>query len=153
MQPLKDIHLIQLYQYWAGQVGTDGALPGREVFDAANIGPALLPWVVLHDVVEQPHGPYGRRYYYRLVGTEVVATFGFDPTGRYADEVGDTEMVRQVHAYMDEAVTTRRAHVSHTATMAPHKEYIRTERLILPLGGPDGSVTKLIVVPLVVARG
>lgn len=152
MQPLKDIRLIRLYEYWIGQLGANGALPVREAFDAAHIGPALLPWVVLHDVVEQPPGPYGRRYFYRLVGTEVVSTFGFDPTGRYADEVGDTEMVRQVHAYMDEAVTSRRPHISHTATMAPHKDYIRTERLILPLGGADGSVVKLIVVPLVVSR-
>ncbi len=131
----------------------DGTPPGRGAFDAAAIGPALLPWVVLHDVVEQPPGPYGRRYFYRLVGTEVVATFGFDPTGRFADDVGDTDMVRQVHAFMDEAVTTRRPHVSHTATMAPNKEFFRTERLILPLAEPDGRILKLVVVPLLVGRG
>jgi hypothetical protein len=146
---LQDPRLIRLHDYWASKIGSDGTLPCREDLDPRGMGAAVLPWVILLDVVETPKGRYCRRYRYRVVGTEVVARFGFDPTGKHVDDLGDTEMIRLVHRYMDEAVTSRQASVTQTPFMGPDREFLTTERLILPLRDKDRDcVAKLIVVPL-----
>lgn len=146
---LNDPRLVRLHDYWASKIGSDGALPCREDLDPRGMGASVLPWIILLDVIETPKGRYGRRYRYRVVGTEVVDRFGFDPTGKHVDDLGDTDMIRLVHRYMDEAVTSRRASVTQTPFMGPDREFLSTERLILPLRGMDQDcVTKLIVVPL-----
>src|SRR5271166_4009022 len=61
-----------------------GKLPGRQHIDPTELT-KLLPWLMLIDVVPQESG--APRYRHRLVGTETVAMFGIDGTGKFFDEV------------------------------------------------------------------
>ncbi|WP_374382354.1 PAS domain-containing protein [Dongia sp.] len=72
---------------WWHQAGSPGAPPARDAFDPAQFR-RLLPYLVLSEVV----APF--RVKYRLIGTEVADTSGFNFVGRYLDELiapGDEE--------------------------------------------------------------
>jgi hypothetical protein len=55
-------------------------LPSRRDIDPVEMGPELLPHLVLTDLFDR-----GTRVRFRLVGTIVVKRLGFDPTGRYLE--------------------------------------------------------------------
>src|SRR5579885_545802 len=77
--PLDHPILAPLYRYWQEKRGAR-ALPARRDIDPLEMGPALLPHLMLGDLLER-----GARVRFRLVGTLVVKRFGFDPTGKYLD--------------------------------------------------------------------
>src|SRR5579884_2075511 len=66
-----------LLRYWRVKRGT-AAMPARRDIDPLEIGPELLPHLVLADLFDR-----GTRVRFRLVGTQIVKRLGFDPTGRY----------------------------------------------------------------------
>jgi hypothetical protein len=68
-----------MFDYWRGKAGTR-PMPCRTDIDPMEIKP-FLPRITLVDVV-----PDARRFVYRLVGTEEVASRGNDPTGRSVAE-------------------------------------------------------------------
>ncbi|HIP78016.1 MAG TPA: PAS domain-containing protein [Kiloniellaceae bacterium] len=72
-----ELPLRQLYEYWAGKRGAR-RWPARADILPSEI-PALLPYVVLTDVLES-----GQHFRMRLVGTDVA--FGIDPTGQLLHE-------------------------------------------------------------------
>lgn len=72
--------LGSLLRYWNAQ--REGRImPARQDIDPLEMGPKLLPHLLLCDLQDR-----GARPRYRLVGTNVVRRWGFDPTGRYLDE-------------------------------------------------------------------
>src|SRR5690349_9111742 len=76
-QPL----IAALLDYW--EVKRDGRpMPDRRDIDPAELPPKLLPHLLLGETLDG-----GTRWRYRLVGTEIVRRLGFDPTGKYIDDV------------------------------------------------------------------
>jgi hypothetical protein len=72
--------LGSLLRYWNAQ--REGRImPARPDIDPLEMGPKLLPHLLLCDLQDR-----GSRLRYRLVGTNVVRRWGFDPTGRMLDE-------------------------------------------------------------------
>lgn len=57
-------------------------LPERRDIDPLEMGATLLPHLLLCDLFDR-----GTRVRFRLVGTVVVKRLGFDPTGKYLDDV------------------------------------------------------------------
>ncbi|WP_341897152.1 PAS domain-containing protein [Ferrovibrio terrae] len=74
--------LRRLLEYWQARRG-DRAIPGRQDIDPLDLS-WLLGNISLVDVV---HGADGPRYRFRLVGTRAVQRFGYDPTGRWLDDL------------------------------------------------------------------
>jgi hypothetical protein len=72
--------LGSLLRYWNDQ-RENRIMPARPDIDPLEMGPKLLPHLLLCDLQDR-----GARLRYRLVGTNVVRRWGFDPTGRYLDE-------------------------------------------------------------------
>lgn len=70
----------QLFEYWQSK-RQGAALPRRADIDPTQI-PQLMPYVLLVDIEQNPF-----RVRYRLVGTKVVESTGFEFTGRYLDEI------------------------------------------------------------------
>lgn len=91
----------RLYEYWQSKFKGE-MLPGR-----ADIKPReiqnLLPFVSLIDVEKAP-----LRFKGRLIGSETVNAFGHNMTGRYFDEIPETEItlerfsqiVEKKHCYL-----------------------------------------------------
>jgi hypothetical protein len=80
---IPDPILEAIYRYWDSK-RTGGAIPGRAALDPIELPLKTWPYIMLIDVIEEE----GRiRYRYRRVGGDFDNTFGWDPTGRYFDEV------------------------------------------------------------------
>jgi len=89
---------VDLYRYWDVCRGMR-PMPRRMDIDPVDMR-AWLARMTLIDV-----DPAGQQFRYRLVGTEVVALRGFDPTGRSVEAawpVEDAEMVRAVYRHVAE---------------------------------------------------
>jgi hypothetical protein len=76
--PFKDAdgRLHAVLSYWAGKRGAR-PMPSRRDIDPLELGPAVLPHLMLVDV------EVGPRFRYRLFGTAVSEAFGMDATGQY----------------------------------------------------------------------
>jgi hypothetical protein len=70
--------LDPLLRYWHGKRGAQRAMPDRKDIDPLEIGPRLLPHLLLCDLFDR-----GRRVRFRVVGTNVVRRWGFEPTAKY----------------------------------------------------------------------
>ncbi|HUC61454.1 MAG TPA: PAS domain-containing protein [Alphaproteobacteria bacterium] len=80
---IADPILQAIYDYWASK-RAPGAIPSRAAIDPVELPLKTWPYIMLIDVIEDE----GRiRYRYRRVGGDFDTTFGWDPTGRYFDEV------------------------------------------------------------------
>lgn len=85
---------------------------------------------------KDPGDPW--RFHYRLVGTAIVEMFGFDPTGRFLDEIGDTPEIRLNISRLNQAIATRQPHISRSSFMIPAREFMQVERLPLRQDGTVG---------------
>jgi hypothetical protein len=68
--------------YWAGLPATALGVPLRSDFDPVALPARVLPHIWMVDLEREP-----RRFRFRLCGSHLVRALGFDPTGRYYDEV------------------------------------------------------------------
>ncbi|HMA14935.1 MAG: PAS domain-containing protein, partial [Bacteroidota bacterium] len=80
LDQVDDQRLVDVYRYWDGLRGGRFAPPYAAV-DPVDI-PKLLRYLLVTDVETTPDG---RRYRYRLCGTEVEQHFGITMRGRYID--------------------------------------------------------------------
>ena len=79
--------LRQLRAYWAGKCGPDGRLPRR-----ADIDPLDMRFALGHLILTDVEPGTQPRYRHRLIGTHIVERAGYDATGRYLDEIPETEL-------------------------------------------------------------
>jgi len=94
--------LKAVYRYWLDVKG-DALMPTRVDLNPASMS-KFLSHISLVDV-EHDTG----RYRFRLIGTESVRAIGFDPTGKYLDEI--TLMNSHLKQRYDWLVKTKRPYV------------------------------------------
>jgi hypothetical protein len=127
--------LAPLLRYWQEKRGAR-ALPARRDIDPLEMGPALLPHLLLGDLLDR-----GTRVRFRLVGTVVVKRLGFDPTGKYlAEEQGDWF---DLMAALTRLVYVERAPVYAESLFTwRSNRRLETQHLLLPLtqDGPDPAI-------------
>jgi len=129
--------LRELYDYWLSLRGEKPA-PARSQVDPMAMT-QILPHLGLFDVVNNP-----RRYRVRIMGTEVVAWYGCDVTGRYLDEIDLGPDPAPVFAILDHVVATMTpAHMMGDYVKQDGRQ-IRYERLVLPLSS-DGRETDMLL--------
>jgi len=68
--------------YWAGLPTASPGVPLRSDFDPVALPPRVLPHIWMVDLERDPD-----RFRFRLCGSHLVRVLGFDPTGRYYEEV------------------------------------------------------------------
>ena len=129
--------LRKIYRYWRGKC-REGALPSRADLDPTEILPALLPHVFLVDVVDG-----GRDFRYRLVGTHIVESVGFEYTGRLVSEfMRGREEEMQARDYHRLVESREPQHVICNM-VAFGRDYMRFERVVCPLSS-DGEAIDMI---------
>ncbi len=132
---LERIHsdvLKQLFRYW-DEKRRQRAAPSRDDIDPAQMV-AFLSNVFLINVEEEP-----RRYRVRLMGTELVGSYGRDVTGRYVDEI-----IAQVPAALDELVMIWEPWLVTGAYEKKTGHVPRYQLLALPLSS-DGAVVNMLL--------
>ncbi len=133
-QPL----LQRLFLYWSGKkAGRD--LPSRKDIDPVEIGPEILPHIMLTDVLEDG------RLRYRLAGTVVEAVTGQSLSGQYLDELLRPPYRDYVLALYAEIIGKRCA--LYTESLYPlhgtQPERL-TKRLMMPLVSESNDVVMVL---------
>jgi hypothetical protein len=128
--------LASLMAYWLGKRG-DRALPSRRDIDPLEMGPGLLPHLLLCDLLDR-----GARVRFRLVGTVVVKRLGFDPTGKFLADVmtgGYGDLVAALHRLV--YCERMPVHSESVFTWGPDRR-LEVQHLLLPLshGGSDPAI-------------
>jgi len=120
-----------------------GKLPGRQHIDPIELGD-LLPHLMLVDVVPQGEGE--PRYRIRLIGTDLVAAHGSDPTGKFADEALSGGQVTDIMLGYAEIVRSRQPQFRSGKVASPGREHIPYRRFAFPLARDGENVDMLIFV-------
>lgn len=137
----------ELIAYWLS-IHPAAGLPGRQHLDPLDI-PALLPNVWLVDVERVPT----LRLRYRLIGTSVARAFEHDSTGEYLDETHPQSRDGQVRIYMHDVVRTRQpAWRVGRPLLWQLQDYLRLERIYLPLAGNGEDVDMILALTIFLDR-
>jgi len=138
---MPDAHpmVLELWHY-AQTCRAPGELPTRKLFDPAALA-KLLSRLWILDVL---HDPFDLRY--RLAGTHIVQTIGFDPTGRVfsdimAERIATNPALMARHRYMADSgtATWRLGPARHWKSM----DFKTVENLCVPFAAADGAPTQV----------
>ena len=136
---IADPRLQQLYDCWRS-LFHGKRLPSLADVDPTAIAASVLPFVVLADVVDG-----GRRIRYRLVGTNMVAEWGEDFTGRYLDEIMAGTYREFLESLFADVIAKRCAVLSESAFRWDVGGTTRTRRLFMPLAGDGRTVDAVLI--------
>lgn len=128
--------LQEILAYWLKKKGNRFA-PSRSDIDPAEIT-HLLPYVGLVDVLRNP-----LRFRYRLAGTQIVESYGYELTGHYLDEA---DLNGHLGAIVTEYTKVAEQGEAVCATWDYTRKdgrHIRYERLALPLSS-DGRIVDML---------
>lgn len=140
----QDARLGQLLDWWTGHCDRLGHLPARRDFDPLLMR-ALLPYIYMVDVID-----LGRRYRWRLIGTEITAMARRNSTGRYFDEIHDAAAYAEATASFAAVVSACRPQRSVGALSYLDRGFVTYEAMKVPLAD-DGRRIDMILGLAVIA--
>ncbi len=128
-----------LFTYWLGK-SRDRIGPPRSEIELKDI-PTLLPSIHLYDVQDE-----GRRFSARVLGTQIVAALGCDPTGRVLTIADREPIFARPFACLTATYHYRRP-LRATAERAAARErtFLSSETLSLPLSDDGQSLNKILL--------
>jgi len=129
-----------LLRYWNGK-RAGRLMPERKDIDPLEMGPKLLPDLLLCDLFER-----GNKVRFRVVGTNVVRRWGFEPTAKYLDE--DLGPYFKLLGELHHACFAERAPIhSVSAFRWGINRELEAQHLLLPLskGGIDPAIALVAV--------
>lgn len=135
-----DGRLKGLYSYWLRH-WNGNKLPGRQDIDPIAMGAAVLPLLLLTEIVPR-EGP-GYRLRYRLVGSEIEARFNSRMAGRFIDELMHGEYLAYIERLYGDAIAQRAAVYTESAYQHLTSATF-TKRLLLPLSS-DGKAIDIVM--------
>jgi hypothetical protein len=129
--------LRALHAYWSGK-RRGRRMPARPDIDPVEV-PRLLSNLMLVSVAGDPP-----RFGFRLVGTEIVARYGAELTGRDLDEIDLGNELGSVRSQYEETVREAAPTYCRHAIETKGGRYLRYERLLLPLARDGVHVDMLL---------
>jgi len=137
MDRLRQPVLRDLHAYWNSR-RRNRSMPARADIDVVEI-PALLPYVFLVDVLEEPLD-----FRFRLAGTHFRESTGQEVTGKRIVEVFPQQFGDEVRRIWGKAVEERRPVLGRGDLWISGREYVKWEGAVLPLAAPDRSINMLL---------
>jgi hypothetical protein len=128
--------LSALFRYW-DEKRSGRAMPARRDIDPIEMGPRLLPHLMLCELADR-----GSRIRFRLVGTLLVKRLGYDPTGKWLADLPKSDyldfLARMVRLSYAEAAPI----FADSTFRWGAKGQLDTHHLLLPLttGGSDAGI-------------
>ena len=126
------------HAYWQSLYDASGRV-SRKQLDPIELGPNVLPKVVLIDVV----GDAPRRFRYRLVGSDAERIYGENYTGRFMDEMRFASSMKAIQQFYDTACNGSAPILLEGAYITRISSQFRVVRLAMPLSEESGLVTGL----------
>jgi hypothetical protein len=132
-----DAALVRLYAYWRERRGAK-RYPARRDIDPLDFGFALGR-VSLVDVLGIP-----RRFRYRLVATILTEHLGYEMTGKYLDQIPETEMRAYTARLYAAALGQASPFFARDEIVLDGRQW-KNEALVLPLSSDDRSIDMLMI--------
>jgi hypothetical protein len=129
--------LATLWQYWDAKRG-HRRMPLRRDIEPAEI-PRLLPHLQLVDRVE------GKGFRYRLTGSAIVQGYGFDPTGKFTDEILTSARHKIASTHYSLVFDAGRPLFARNRYVTGSFLLVTVSRIILPLSFDGESVGMLLL--------
>jgi hypothetical protein len=136
----------QLHAYWH-ELRAGLALPPKSAFDPVRLK-RLLPRLVLAEIHDEH-----LRIRYRLVGTGIVRTVGFDFTGRWHDEVAFGPHRPDLQPCFQTLHATRAPVFAVGGETVVGSQVAVFEWGMMPFGAPGDPVTYALVIEIGVVKG
>lgn len=137
-----DRRVLRLLDYWRTRQPAAGRLPARADIDPVALGPDLLPYMALVDVIDAGGD---KAFRFRLVGTMLAEQAGLDLTGHRIDELNpNRSYAAYINGLYQQSLASRRPVYSETGYRALSGRRGLTRRLICPLAA-DGLVPDMFV--------
>lgn len=128
---------VDLYRYWDSRRG------GRPMPRRADIDPVdMRAWLSRLSLIEV--GACGRLFRYRLVGTEIVALRGFDPTGRNVEAAWPNEDAEMVQAAYRQVAAEKAPVFCHPAQRRHWERDPVVGVMLLPLSADGETVDQIL---------
>ena len=132
--------LDALFQYWNKKRGVR-AMPTRQDIDPIEMGPKLLPHLMLCEIAD-----HGERIRFRLVGTSLVKRLGFDPTGRLLSELPKSDYLDLLGKLLRHAYVEASPLYGEGTFRWGTKGQLDARHLLLPLTAKGGGEPTIILV-------
>lgn len=126
-----------LWQWYGAQAGEDG-WPPKQRFRPEELPARILPSLGLVDVEREPF-----RIYYRLVGSDIAASFGRRHIQGYLDTLGLEQEADLVALYRHTLAANRPLFLAGVQRLDGQE--FSYEGGALPLGAPDDLVRRFII--------
>ena len=126
---------VALYGYWDARRGVR-PMPRRADIDPVDMR-AWLSRISLIDVA-------GGTFRYRVVGTDIVALRGFDPTGRSVEAAWPSEDSDMVQAAYAEVTETKSPVFCHPVERRPEERDPVVGVMLLPLSNDGAQVDQIL---------
>lgn len=127
------------YDYWRA-CAPAGLLPGRQHIDPVIDIPSLVPRLALYDVVDTPEG---LRFRVRVAGEVLIEVMGLAPAGHFVDDFIVPERRATVNGAFRQVARERTAHYWEKQMWTAGRQYVRMQRMALPLAR-DGRTVDMI---------
>ena len=144
LRSLDDLHderLRRLYLYWQEKRGARG-MPSRNDIDPVDL-PFCLGYLCLVDVEHSDP----MRFRFRVDGSNCVNISGIEMTGRYVDEIPQSDYRTVMETAYRQLALTKAPYFYADDEVWDGRRY-RTEGILLPLSPDDQTVNMLIDVVL-----
>lgn len=128
--------LAALLAFWQRLVPS--GLPGRQHLDPIAIGPALLPYVFLADVLDG-----GQQFRWRLIGTHIVSHAGADDTGKELSATVAPGTRDTIIGHYRQVARDRQPLCHRSEFVGQDGRVYRYDRLLLPMAA-DGVTVDMI---------
>ena len=115
-------------------------MPASDDIRLMDIAPALLPHIILIDVVHQPK----LRFYWRLIGSHITTVLNRDSTGACWDEIYQADALAALSLRTDWILKHRAPLRSVGHSTEPGRDFDLHEALYLPLSS-DGVTVDMIM--------
>lgn len=120
----------ELCDAWCRLARGHGGLPPRRTFDPVDF-PRALSSLILAELLDNG------ALYYRVVGSDMVAAWGADFTGKHLHDIMEGEYHAFIRGLFDEAITKRLPIFSHSRFQWHRGRSLDTRRLFLPFARND----------------
>jgi len=129
----------ELLSHWRSLIAEGEDVPKRQAFDPVNV-PRLLSFLILVEITEDDA-------IFRVVGTEMVAAWGGDFTGKRMSEIMKGDYRDYIHRLFRTCVENRAPILSQSRFQWDKGRYADTIRLMLPFSkNDDPSVVGYVLV-------
>ena len=134
--------LLQGYDYWDSKRGAR-TMPARRDIDPIEIK-ALLPHVVLMDVLREAKPGWPLDFRYRVMGSAVDRHMSRPFTGLHMSDLPQQQPDSQMWQNFSAVATERQPRFHRVPYVGPHKDFLSVIDLVMPLSNDGETVNMLL---------